>query len=38
LIPRCSFDLIAVDLARNLLQANADTHTVVISTENIMLN
>uniref|UniRef100_A0A0E0M5L7 3-ketoacyl-CoA synthase n=1 Tax=Oryza punctata TaxID=4537 RepID=A0A0E0M5L7_ORYPU len=34
----CSAGLIAVDLARDLLQANADAHAVVVSTENITLN
>ncbi|KAL5232514.1 hypothetical protein ABZP36_031290 [Zizania latifolia] len=34
----CSAGLIAVDLARDLLQANADTYAVVVSTENITLN
>uniref|UniRef100_A0A0D9XHX0 3-ketoacyl-CoA synthase n=1 Tax=Leersia perrieri TaxID=77586 RepID=A0A0D9XHX0_9ORYZ len=34
----CSAGLIAVDLARDLLQANADSLAVVVSTENITLN
>ncbi|XP_040384248.1 3-ketoacyl-CoA synthase 1-like [Oryza brachyantha] len=34
----CSAGLIAVDLARDLLQANADSYAVVVSTENITLN
>ncbi|KAM0861282.1 hypothetical protein ACQ4PT_046013 [Festuca glaucescens] len=34
----CSAGLIAVDLARDLLQVNPDSYAVVISTENITLN
>uniref|UniRef100_A0ACD5UQ65 Uncharacterized protein n=1 Tax=Avena sativa TaxID=4498 RepID=A0ACD5UQ65_AVESA len=34
----CSAGLVAVDLARDLLQANPDSYAVVLSTENITLN
>ncbi|CAL4941278.1 unnamed protein product [Urochloa decumbens] len=34
----CSAGLIAVDLARDLLQANPNSYAVVVSTENITLN
>jgi 3-ketoacyl-CoA synthase len=34
----CSAGLIAVDLARDLLQANPDSYAVVVSTENVTLN
>ena len=34
----CSAGLIAVDLARELLQANPDSYAVVVSTENVTLN
>uniref|UniRef100_A0ACD5UW88 Uncharacterized protein n=1 Tax=Avena sativa TaxID=4498 RepID=A0ACD5UW88_AVESA len=34
----CSAGLIAIDLARDLLQGNPDSYAVVVSTENITLN